>query len=121
MSRLKGPDVVAAWGIANAVLLAVLIGYGERASAVAVYAVSTALIELVALVTWVVMCRQPEWAARSPAPARSRASALAAAVVALVGAGIVWDWWIALPALYPFAALLADRDGPRRLLRRAGR
>jgi hypothetical protein len=118
---MSGPDVIAAWGIANGLLVTILIGYGDSAFPVALYATSATLIELVALVTWWVMRRHPVWAARSPAPARSRASALAAAVVALVGSGIVWSWWMALPALYPLAALLGDRDGPLRWARRAGR
>ncbi|HEX3707845.1 MAG TPA: hypothetical protein VHV76_14560 [Mycobacteriales bacterium] len=116
MERISGPDVVAAWGIANGALLAILIGYGENVFAVALYASSATLIEVIALVTWWVMRRHPAWAARSPAPTRTRASALAAAVVALIGVGLVWDRWMALPALYPLAALLADRDGPLRRL-----
>ncbi len=105
MSRVSGPDVVAGWGLFNGFLVAGLIGYGESAIPIALYAGSAVLIELVALTTWWVMRAHPVWAARSPSPRRTRTSALAAAAIALVGAGIVWSWWMALPALYPIAAM----------------
>jgi hypothetical protein len=104
--------VVAGWGLANAVLVAGLLGYGESAIPIALYAGSAILIELVAVATAWVMRRHPAWAARSPSPRRSRRAALAAAAVGLVGVGIVWSWWMALPALYPLAAMLAPEDSP---------
>lgn len=110
MSRVRGPDVVAGWGLANAALVVGLIGYGDGILPIALYAGSALLIELVAIVTWWTMRTHPVWAARTPSPRRSRTAALAAAVVALVGSGIVWSWWMALPAVYPFALLLVGPD-----------
>jgi hypothetical protein len=114
VSRPRGPDVVAAWGLANAVLLGVLIGYGDRAAAIAVYAGSVGLIELLALGAWWVMSAHPVWAATSPEPRRSRASMLVAAIAAAVGVGAVWDWWFALAAVYPAGALVMEIASERR-------
>ncbi|MGN6474643.1 MAG: hypothetical protein ACTHK4_13480 [Mycobacteriales bacterium] len=111
MTRVSGPDVVAAWGLFNGFLVAGLIGYGDNAIPIALYAGSAVLIELVALVTWRVMRTHPVWAARSPSPHRTRRSALLATAVALVGAGIIWSWWMALPALYPLAAMFTPEGG----------
>ncbi|HVW79368.1 MAG TPA: hypothetical protein VHB69_00305 [Mycobacteriales bacterium] len=108
MSRLSGPDVVALWGGANGVLVAILLGYGESAFATALYASSAALIELIALSTWWVQRRHSAWAASSPGPRRSRPAALAGVVVALAGCAGVWDWWLALPALFPAGALVGE-------------
>jgi hypothetical protein len=108
MSELRGPDVVALWGAGNGALLGILIGYGDNPWPMALYGGSVALIELVALITWWVLRRHEVWAHASPAPRPTRAALLAGEAVALVGAGIVWDWWIALPALYPLGALVLD-------------
>lgn len=108
MNKVSGPDVVAAWGAVNGLLVAILIGYGENVFAIALYAASVALIELVAIATWWVQRTRMPWAARSPAPRPSRAAALAAITAGFVGAGIVWSWWVALPGAYPLAALLFE-------------
>jgi Na+-transporting methylmalonyl-CoA/oxaloacetate decarboxylase gamma subunit len=94
------PRLVAVWGAANGVLLAVLIGYGENSFAIALYAAVVALLELIALVAWLSMVRNPEAGERSPAGLRSDAALVTAIGVGFVGVGYVYKWWMALPAVY---------------------
>jgi hypothetical protein len=113
MSReLTGPDVIAGWGLANAVLFVVLVVFGEQALPIALYGGTVALIETGALVGWLAGSRHPDAAAQTRAPRRTLTSLLLAAIVALAGAGAVWDWWIALPAVYPALALLSELRPP---------
>ena len=101
------PRVVALWGVANGVLVVMLIGYGESAFAVSLYASAVALIEVVALAAWLSARALPTSAGRSPAGERSDAAMVTAIGCAFVGVGLVWSRWMMLPALYSLLWLMA--------------
>jgi hypothetical protein len=99
------PRVVSAWGVANAVLVGVLIAFGESAFAVVLYASSAALVELVALATWWSASRFGQAASASPLPRHGHLAVVAASAVPFVGLGLVYRPYMMIPAVFPMLDL----------------
>lgn len=108
------PRVVALWGVFNFVLVAVLIGFGEQPTVIAIYASAAALVEIIAVLVWLGARRQEGRTIWRQAPNGDAAVIFAAGVV-LAALGICFYPYVALLAIAPLgmAALtaLSDRNG----------
>jgi hypothetical protein len=119
-ARFNGPDLVATWGAANAVLLGVHIGYGGGVSGsipLALYGGSVLLTELVALAAWWTLRHRPDVATVTPVPRTSRIALWGGVAAAFIVLGLVYDPWLMLPAIYPLVGVLIElvsSSSPRR-------
>jgi hypothetical protein len=111
MSTVRGPDVICLWGAGNAVLLGILIGYGDWVMPIALYAGSVLVIELVGIVFWFTYLTRLPQASHVPAPRRTNSALMAALVAGFVGIGLVYKGWMATPAAFPALALLSEYLG----------
>lgn len=108
MSTVRGPAVISLWGAGNAALLGMLIGYGERPFAIALYGGSVLLVEVVGAVFWLGYLSGLPRGATAPAPRSSRPAMLVGVVAAFVGLGFVYRPWLAAPAALPALALVTE-------------
>jgi hypothetical protein len=111
MSTVRGPDVVSLWGAGNAVLLGILIGYGDWAMPIALYGGSVFLIELIGVMCWLAYLSKLPRVSYVYAPRTSRSALMAALVAAFVGLGLVYKGWMAIPAAFPALALVTEYLG----------
>jgi uncharacterized iron-regulated membrane protein len=118
---LSATAVVAAWGALNTLLAGLLAGFTAAgldggpgpggALAFAIYAAASALVFVIALLTWLGRRR----AAGQSVPARPAAAALLAAGVTLIWLGLAFGVWIALLAVVPLLpALMLEISSRRR-------
>ena len=105
--------VVALWGVFNVVLVAVLIGFGEQPTVIAIYASAAALVEVIAVLVWVGARRQ-ERRTRWPQAPDGDSVVIFAAGVVLAGIGVCFYPYLAILAIAPFGmALLTEMSGRR--------
>jgi hypothetical protein len=114
--------VVAIWGIANAALIAVLIGFVAARSGpgldIALYCASAALVFALALLAWLARRRDREPFERGlRVPARPAAAVLLAAGVALIWLGLPFGAWLPMAAVVPLTAALIMEIAARRASR----
>jgi hypothetical protein len=120
--RFSAPVVVAIWGIANAALIAVLIGFVAARSGpgldIALYCASAALVFALALLAWLARRRDREPFERGlRVPARPAAAVLLAAGVALIWLGLPFGAWLPMAAVVPLTAALIMEIAARRASR----
>jgi hypothetical protein len=120
--RLSAATVVAIWGIANTVLVAVLIGFIAARSGsgldIVLYCASAALVFALALLTWLAWRRHPAPLALGlRVPHRPAAVLLLAVGVALIWLGLPFGGWLALSAIVPLTAALMLEISARRASR----
>lgn len=103
MTRHPAFVVVAAWGLFNGVLLAVLAMYGESSLVYWLWGGVVALLELAALAVLLSSSAGPEQHVGYRLPGRGGVAVLPAAVgLAVLGLGFVYGWWllaVAVPLL----------------------
>jgi hypothetical protein len=117
--RLSAATVVAIWGIFNAVLIAVLIGFSASRSGpgldVILYAASAALVFGLALLAWLAQRRRGAPLARGlRLPPRPAAMLLLAAGVTLAWLALPFGGWLLLAAVVPLTAALIMGVSARR-------
>jgi uncharacterized protein (TIGR03382 family) len=117
--RLSAAAVVAIWGIANAVLIAVLIGFIAARSGpgldIVLYCASAALVFALALLAWLGRRRRGGPLARGlRLPPRPGAALLLAGGVALAWLGVPFGGWLLLAAAVPLTAALMLEIAARR-------
>lgn len=88
--------VVAGWTAANAVLVIVLVAYGEAPMAIALYAGAVALLTAFAVVVWAHRGGAPP--VRRKVPSRGAPAVAVAVTVALFGLALVY-WFVLAFAL----------------------
>jgi hypothetical protein len=107
--RFSPAMVVIVWGIANALLAAVLAGFTVVRSAgllvVDLYCASLGLVFLLGLLVWLVRRRRP-YARGLRLPARPAAALLLAAGVALIWLGLPFGAWLPMIAVIPLTVAL---------------
>jgi hypothetical protein len=117
--HFSAPAVVAVWGIANAALIAVLIGFVAVRSGpgldIVLYCASAALVFALALLAWLVRRRGREPLGRGlRVPARPAATVLLAAGVALIWLGLPFGAWLPMVAIAPLTAAFVMEIAARR-------
>jgi hypothetical protein len=108
MSNVRGPDVITLWGVGNALLVGILIGYGESWIPIGLYAGSVLLIELIGVLFWLIYLSKLPRVGYTYAPRPTRAALLGGLIAAFVGAGLVYKGWMAVPAAYPALVLVSE-------------
>ncbi|MFJ8781825.1 hypothetical protein [Streptomyces sp. NPDC102476] len=105
MKRHPAFAVVAGWGGLNALLLAVLVLYGENSMTYWLWGASVAMVELAALLVLVSSRTGPEQHVRYRVPDRGAGAALPAALACvLTGLAFVYGLWL-LALAVPLLAL----------------
>ena len=95
--RMTAPAVVAGWGLANGLLVALLAGMGGSAVVIAIYGCAVALIGVIAVAVVISRRRRASRPRTADPPA---ASALLVATAALLAAlGLAFGWWTAFLAV----------------------
>lgn len=117
--RFSAPVVVAIWGIANTVLVAVLVGFTAARSGpgldIVLYAASASLVFALALLAWLARRRDREPLGRGlRIPARPAAALLLAVGVALIWLGLPFGGWLPMAAVAPLTAALIMEISARR-------
>lgn len=117
---LSATAVVAVWGALNTLLAGLLAGFTAAgldggpgpggALGFAIYAAASALVFVIALLTWLSRRR----AVGQSVPARPAAAALLAAGVTLIWLGLAFGGWIALLAVVPLLPALMLEISTRR-------
>jgi len=112
VNRLPGDRaylVVIGWGLGNAALMFILLGFGEYDAGLPVYlfASSNGIILIAGLTAWVVLRRHGTWAETTPALRRSTDALMVGLAAAFIGSGLVWRPWLMIGAFYPLVVLLA--------------
>jgi len=117
--RLSAAAVVAIWGIFNAALIAILIGFTAVRSGpgldIVLYAASAALVFAVAVAVWLTRRRDHQPLARGLRLSSRPAAALLLAVgVALIWLGLPFGAWLPMVAVVPLVAALVMEIAARR-------
>ena len=118
---LTGTTVVLVWGAFNTILVSILAGFTASgfvggagpagALAFSLYAISTTLVFLIALVVWAGKRRR----AGLRVPPRPGAALLLALAVAVSWLGLALGGWVAYLAVAPLIAAVAVEVYPREL------
>lgn len=117
---MTGPDVVAAWGGFNGLLVAVLLIYGESAFAIVLYASVVLLIEIVAAVAWLFRHQGHEVGEINNVH-KSRAPFFGGIAAFFIAAGFIFRPYFVTPAAYFLIAAALDATAHRREVRRERR
>ena len=126
MERLfSAPAVVALWGVLNALMVGLLIGFvvsgfGGSMVVVEIYGSSAGLVFLVALVTWLARRRQRQALGRGlSVPPRPATMLMLAVAFALLWLGLPFGEWVPMIAALPLITAgfmeLYARRGIRKL------
>lgn len=105
--------VVALWGVFNVVLVAVLIGFGEQPTVIAIYASAAGLVEIIAALVWAGARRQ-ERRTRWPQAPDGDSVVIFAAGVVLAGIGVCFYPYLAILAVVPFTLAALREISARR-------
>jgi hypothetical protein len=124
--RISAAAVVAIWGIFNAALIAILIGFTAVRSVpgldIVLYAASAALVFAVAVAVWLTRRRDHQPLARGLRLSSRPAAALLLAVgVALIWLGLPFGAWLPMVAVVPLVAALVMEIAARRSSSRLSR
>lgn len=106
---MSGPTVVVGWGLANAALMFMSLGFGPLDQGIPLYlfASSNGLLLLIGAVAWLVLRRHERWAAATPALTRSTDALMVGIAVGFVGLGLAYRPWLIIGAGYPVLILIA--------------
>ncbi len=121
MDRLfTAPAVVFFWGVLNALMTGLLIGFvvsgfGGSMTVVAIYASATGLVFLLALLTWLARRRRRQAAARGlRLPPRPAAALMLAIAFTLLWLGLPFGEWVPMLAAGPLIAAIMMEISARR-------
>ena len=121
MERLfSAPVVVAIWGLMNALMVALLLGFvsaglGGSMVVVEVYGAATGLVFLLAVLVWLARRRHRQAMQRGLRLPRRPASALLLALAfALLWLGLAFGMWLPILAFLPLSAAVMMEIAARR-------
>lgn len=107
---MRATLVVAGWGAANAVLAAMLAGFGGSAIPMVIYGASVILVGLIA--AWVLLAgrrARARPAKHGPSqPADTATPALIALGAGIAGASLAFGWWLMLVSAVVFLAAILN-------------
>lgn len=121
MERLfSAPVVVAIWGLMNALMAALLLGFvsaglGGSMVVVEIYGAAAALVFLLAVLVWLARRRRREAMERGlRLPPRPASALMLALAFALLWLGLPFGMWLPILAFLPFSAAVMMEIAARR-------